>query len=292
MNLIHLLIYIYFCYNASMAKYHIPNNSVEETLVIPLYGRLIVEERYPSLSGKRDTKRIIESLDYDFEGKRKKMTSVGGLYGALECVQREFDLAYEAKAYLASHPKAAVVNLGCGLLDIFCEVDNGQCKGYNIDFSNVIGIRNAIMPPSQRERNLGYDLNDHAWMDEIDISDGAIFLAAGVFYYFKREDALALFNAMSVRFKGSSLAFDTCNKKGLKLMLRTFIKEAGIKDVGAFFGLDKPEEEIRKAQIRCDAIQVKSYMHGYRKLKYSFLHKLFNILMENVVKGRIVRLDF
>lgn len=92
-----------------MEKYHIPNDSVEETLVIPLYGRLIAEERYPSLKGKRDTKRVVDALDYDFEGKRKKMTSVGGLYGALECVQREYDLACEAKEYLSSHPKAAVV---------------------------------------------------------------------------------------------------------------------------------------------------------------------------------------
>ena len=52
-------------------KYHIKENSVEETLVIPLYARYIAEGAYPYLKGNRDTKKIIDSLDYDFSTKGK-----------------------------------------------------------------------------------------------------------------------------------------------------------------------------------------------------------------------------
>ncbi len=271
-------------------KYHIKENSVEETLVIPLYARYIAEGAYPYLKGNRDTKKIIDSLDYDFSTKGKKMLSIAGLYGALECVQREYDLKCEIEDYLNNHPYASIVNLGCGLLDIFIEVDNQKCCCYNIDFPNVISIRNEIIPPKDREYNLGYDLNDYSWMSKINKDNGVIFVAAGVFYYFKREDALNFFKQISKEFPSSVIAFDTCNKKGLKMMLKTWIKEAGIKDVGAYFGLNNPTKEL--IEIPNKNIQIKSYMHGYRKLKYRFIHKIFNIVMEHIVKARIVKITF
>ena len=52
--------------------------------------------------------------------------------------QRQYDLRCEIADYLKTHPKAAVVNLGCGLDDSFSKADNGQCKGYNLNLSDVI----------------------------------------------------------------------------------------------------------------------------------------------------------
>ena len=149
-------------------KYKINHNSVEETLIIPLLARLIAEEKFPNLKGKRNTKEIINSIDYDFDSRKKKMTSVIGLYGVLEAIQREYDLKCEIEEYLKIHPKASIVNLGCGLLDIFVETDNNKCTCYNIDFPSVIEIRNKLMPPKEREYNLGYDLNNYSWMKEIE----------------------------------------------------------------------------------------------------------------------------
>ena len=273
-------------------KYKIRPNSVEETLIIPLYARLIAEENYPSLKGKGDTRRIVESLDYDFSSFRKKMSGAIGTYGAIEAIQREYDLGCEVREYLKDHPKASVVNLGCGLLDILSEIDVPGCRCYNIDYPNVIEIRNNLMPPRENETNLGFDLNDYRWMERIDREDGVVFIAAGVFYYFKREDAIKLFRQLSFVFPSSALAFDTCNKLGLRMMLKTYIKQAGIKDVGTYFGLSNPIKELNQANLPNKGIHVKSYMHGYRKLHYRPLHKVFNLLMGKVVKGRIVRIDF
>ena len=54
-------------------KYHIEKNTVQETLVIPLFGRLVCSERFPQLFSDPEAKRICDCLDYDFAGKRKKM---------------------------------------------------------------------------------------------------------------------------------------------------------------------------------------------------------------------------
>ena len=226
-------------------KYHIENNTVQETLVIPLFGRLICSERFPELFSDPEAKRICDSLDYDFAEKRKKMESPAGLFGALEVAQRQYDLRCEVEDYLMNHPKAAVVNLGCGLDDTFSKVDNGQCQGYNIDLPDVIRVRDELLSAGDREKNVACDLNDFAWMDNIDAADGAVFFAAGVFYYFKTEDVRRLFAAMAERFPGAVLAFDSCNERGAKLMRKTWLKEAGITDVSAFFSLED-EAELRE----------------------------------------------
>ena len=96
------------------------------------------------------------------------------------------------KDYLKKNPEAAVVNLGCGLDDTIRKCDNGKCKGYNIDMPDVIAVRNELLPESDRERNIAYDLNDEHWMNEIDAKNGAVFFASGVFYYFRTEDMKVL----------------------------------------------------------------------------------------------------
>ena len=274
-------------------KYHIEKNTVQETLIIPLLGRLVCSERFPQLFSDPEAKRICDSLDYDFAEKRKKMESLAGLFGALEVAQRQYDLRCEVETYLKEHPKAAVVNLGCGLDDSFSKVDNGLCRGYNLDFADVIAVRSELLPAGERETNLACDLNDFSWMDEIDGSLGAVFFAAGVFYYFKTEEIKALFAAMAERFPGAVLAFDSCNERGAKLMRRTWLKEAGITDVSAFFSLED-EKELEAWSGRFASVTAKSYMRGYRDIyrDVGLFHRLMIRFCDSLVKMKIVKIVF
>ena len=274
-------------------KYHIEKNTVQETLVIPLFGRLVCSEHFPELFSDPEAKRICDSLDYDFAEKRKKMESAAGLFGALEVAQRQYDLRCEVEMYLKDHPKAAVVNLGCGLDDTFSKVDNGECKGYNIDLPDVIKVRNYLLSAGERETNLACDLNDYSWMDRIDASGGAVFFAAGVFYYFKTEDVKKLFQAMAERFPGSVLVFDSCNKRGAGLMRKTWLKEAGITDVSAFFSLED-EAELSGWSDRFASVTAKSYMRGYRDIYGSvgLLHKLMIRFCDGLVRMKIIKIVF
>ncbi len=274
-------------------KYHIEKNTVQETLIIPLFGRLVCSEHFPELFSDPAAKRICESLDYDFVDKRKKMESAAGLFGALEVAQRQYDLRCEVLMYLKDHPKAAVVNLGCGLDDTFSRVDNGECRGYNIDFPDVIKVRNDLLPAGERETNLAFDLNDFSWMDGIDASDGAIFFAAGVFYYFRTADVRKLFDAMAERFPGGVLAFDSCNERGAKLMRKTWLKEAGITDVNAFFSLED-EAELRSWSRRFASVTARSYMRGYRDIypNVGAFHRLMIRFCDSLVKMKIVKIVF
>ena len=274
-------------------KCHIEKNTVQETLVIPMFGRLVCSERFPALFSDPEAKRICDSLDYDFAEKRRKMESPAGLFGALEVAQRQYDLRCEVEAYLKDHPRAAVVNLGCGLDDTFSKCDNGLCRGYNIDFPDVIEVRNQLLPTIDRETNLACDLNDYSWMEKIDASDGAVVFAAGVFYYFKTEAVRRLFDAMARRFPGGALAFDACNARGAKLMRKTWLKEAGITDVDAFFSLED-EGELRGWGDRFAAVTAKSYMRGYRDIyrDVSLFHRLMIRFCDSLVNMKIVKIMF
>ena len=274
-------------------KYHIEKNTVQETLVIPLLGRVVCSEHFPELFSDPEAKRICDSLDYDFAGKRKKMESPAGLFGALEVAQRQYDLRCEVISYLRDHPKAAVVNLGCGLDDTFHKCDNGLCRGCNIDMPDVIRVRNDLLPAGEREQNLAFDLNDPSWMNEIDASGGAVFFAAGVFYYFRTEDVKKLFQAMAERFPGGVLAFDSCNERGAKLMRKTWLKEAGITDVGACFSLEDASA-LRGWSEHFASVTAKSYMRGYRDIykNVGLFHRLMIRFCDRLVKMKIVKIVF
>jgi O-methyltransferase involved in polyketide biosynthesis len=221
------------------------------------------------------------------------MESPAGLFGALEVAQRQYDLRCEVEAYLKGHPRAAVVNLGCGLDDTFRKCDNGLCLGYNIDLPDVIKVRSELLPAEEREQNIACDLNDYTWMEQIDATNGAVFFAAGVFYYFKTEDVKRLFSAMAEHFPGAVLAFDSCNERGAKLMRKTWLKEAGITDVSAFFSLED-EAELCGWSNHFSSVTAKSYMRGYRDIykNVGLFHKLMIRFCDSLVRMKIVKISF
>ena len=278
--------------NIGMEKYKIAPDSVQATLLVPLVGRKWAGEKYPDLIQDPSAARILEQIDYD-RSTEDTFSNAMGLYGALEAAQRVYDLEWEVRDYLQAHPQAAVVNMGCGLDDLFSRVDNGQCRGYNIDFADNIEVRNALLPAQGRERNLASDLNDTAWFDAIDASRGAVFVASGVFYYFTREAAEKLFAAMAERFPGGVLVFDICNAIGLKMMLSTWIKQAEIQNVGAYFSVADPQKELAGLSSHFESVSAKSYMRGYRDLQgLRLLYRFMNWLADHMMKMRIIKISF
>lgn len=158
-------------------------------------------------------RQLVSALDYDFSALEQKSSSLLQRFGALEVAMRQNDLAYEVRHYLKTHPTAAVVNLGCGLDCTGRACDNGKCRIYNLDFPDVIAIRNELLPAREREANIPCDLNDPSWFERIGTSGGAVFFASGVFYYFLKDQVMTLAQAMADAFPGSVLVFDAANER-------------------------------------------------------------------------------
>lgn len=275
-------------------KYPIEKNTVQETLVIPLYGRKMCSQLYPQIYRDETALRLIDQVDYDFSALEAKAGSAMHRFGFLEVAMRQSDLAWEVRDYLKTHPNAAVVNLGCGLDDTGRACDNGTCKIYNLDFPDVIAVRDTLLPAGQRETNIGCDLNDASWFSRIDASGGAVFFAAGVFYYFLTEQIRTLICAMAAAFPGGRLVFDAANRLAVKLMLKTWIRQAKIQNVGAYFAVTDAPAELSAWSEKLK-VSSRSYMLGYRKLDDPSVSRFFRFLAkvgDGMMKMQIVRLDF
>ena len=145
-----------------------------------------------------------------------------------------------------------------------------------------------------REENIPCDLNDTAWFDRIDALGGAVFFAAGVFYYFLRGQVQTLVQAMAKAFPGGRLVFDAANRTAVKLMLKTWIKNAEIQDVGAYFSVSDAKTEL-SAWSPALHISSRGYMLGYQSLDDPSVSGFFRFLAkvgDRRMKMQIVRLEF
>ena len=253
-------------------KYKIEKNTVQETLILPLYSRKLCTELYPNLYRDETAVRLIDEIDYDFSEAEKNSRSMMQRFGALEVAMRQNDLAFEVQAYLKTHPCAAVVNLGCGLDNTGRACDNGRCKIYNLDFPDVIP----------------------AWFDRIDATGGAVFFVSGVFYYFLTEQVRELVQGMADAFPGGVLVFDAANRTAVKMIAKTWLRTAKIKDVGAYFAVSDAKGELSPWDSRLQ-VSSRGYMLGYNDLKDPSVSGFFRFLArvgDNGMKMQIVKIGF
>lgn len=275
-------------------KYKIEKNTVQETLVIPLYSRKLCSQLYPNLYRDETAVRLIDHIDYDFSEAEKNPRSLMQRFGALEVAMRQCDLAWEVQTYLKKHPSAAVVNLGCGLDNTGRVCDNGRCKIYNLDFPDVIALRQQLLPAGEREQNIPCDLKDPAWFDRIDASGGVVFFASGVFYYFLKEQVKVLVQGMAEAFPGGVLVFDAANRTAVKMIAKTWLKTAKIKDVGAYFAVSDAKSELSPWDSRLQ-VSSRGYMLGYNDLKDPSVSGFFRFLArggDSGLKMQIVKIRF
>ena len=276
-------------------KYKIEKNTVQETLIIPLYARKVCSELYPNLYRDETAVRLIDEIDYDFSEAEKNSRSLMQRFGSLEVAMRQNDLAFEVQDYLKSHPNAAVVNLGCGLDSTGRSCDNGSCKIYNLDFPDVIAVRSELLPAGEREENIPCNLNNTEWFRKIDSSNGAVFFASGVFYYFPTQQVRELVRGMADAFPGGVLVFDAANRMAVKMIAKTWLKTAKIKDVGAYFAVSDAKSELSPWDSRLQ-VTSRGYMLGYSDLKDSSVNGFFFRFLakvgDNGMKMQIVKIGF
>jgi O-methyltransferase involved in polyketide biosynthesis/ubiquinone/menaquinone biosynthesis C-methylase UbiE len=192
------------------------NDTVQSTMLIPLYGRMIAGRRFPDILRDVSAERICESVAYDFSGIAK---TYGGEYAAVCCLIRAARMDERAGEYIAAHPDGTVVNLGAGLDDTFSRVDNGCVLWYNLDLPDAIAYRGQFIEPTGRCRNIGKSMFDYTWLDDVKPPSGGsvLILAAGLFFYFERAQIKELFSKISKHFPSGELFFDALSKSGMKI---------------------------------------------------------------------------
>ena len=208
-------------------------DSVQETLLLPLWGRAkLSREGNPILVDPKAVE-IVENLDYDFDRLDKNIPTFVNLISLARA--RMFDDT--VKNFMLKHPSAVVVNLGCGLDTTFFRVDNGLIRWYDIDLPDVIEIRKQLIPETDRSHCIAQSIFDMEWAKGINsIPNDILFFSGGVFPYFHENEIKQLFSDMANYFPGSEIVFDTVSNLGKFFANRT-IKNTGMKSATMQWGI-------------------------------------------------------
>lgn len=275
-------------------KIKIEHGSVQETLIIPLYARKMCVDLFPNVFYDPAAPELCARLDYDFSSLDKKAKSTAYQFGALEGAMRQLDMAWEVNDYLATHPDAAIVNLGCGLDNTGFTCAQGTSSPiYNIDMPDIIAARNELMGVQPGEHNIACDLSDHRWMDEVDETHGVVMFAAGVFHYLTTANVRALALDAAERFPGGKLVFDAINRFGQKMMMKTILRNFDMGDYTELFSVQSIDE--LRAWSPSLTISQRPYMLGYNDMRdpsIKGIHRVLAKVGDKLMGMTIYRIDF
>ncbi len=204
-------------------KISIKKGTVEETLVLPLWGRAYeTQKKTPRLIDKKAVE-IIKAIDYDFSEIEK--TQGMSQYG---WVARSLHTDSMAREFIKKHPEATIVNIGCGLDTTFSRIDNGKILFYELDLPNVITLRKHFYEETDRHQIIASSFLETEWFEKINVRDGLLFLAGGVLYYFEEEQIKEFFIAAADYFKACDFYFDSLSPMGIKLGKKVVLKKGGM----------------------------------------------------------------
>ncbi|WXG41749.1 MAG: class I SAM-dependent methyltransferase [Candidatus Freyarchaeum deiterrae] len=225
-------------------------DSVQETLLLPLWSRAKLSREGNSILNDPMAVEIVENLDYDFERLDKNLPPYGNLMNLVRA--KMFDDTI--KNFILGHPKAVVVNLGCGLDTTFYRVDNGLIHWYDVDLPDVIEIRKQLIPETNRSLCIAQSIFDMEWVKEVNpIPDGIIFFCGGVLSYFSEKVVKQFFSNMADHFPGSEMVFNTISELG-KIFTNQVIKNTGMKSA-SLHSADHIGNKIRKWDKRIEVLE-------------------------------------
>ena len=104
----------------------------------------------------------------------------------------------------------------------------------------------------------------------------------------------ALVQGMADAFPGGVLVFDAANRTAVKMIAKTWLRTAKIKDVGAYFAVSDAEHELAPWGKDMQ-ISSRGYMLGYNDLKDPSVSCFFRFLArigDNGMKMQIVKIGF
>jgi len=178
---------------------------VQKTLLFPLYGRAKLSKENNPLLTDHKAIEIVDKLNFDF-GQINENASYAGFLNSLLRAKAIDDTIIR---FLEQHPKASVVNLGCGLDTTFYRVDNHLINWYDVDLPDVIHLRRTLITETDRSKCIAASIFDLNWADRINPGKPVFFICAGVFEYFRKQQVIDFMLRLSDRFGGGEIIFNT-----------------------------------------------------------------------------------
>ena len=225
----------------------------KETMLMTLNSRAVQSQWKNPIFRDPWAEEAMRQIDYDMSKTLKGVSSWGiwNKIGPTIVATRAATFDLLTNRYLADHPDATVLQVGCGMDSRVFRIDPpAAVQWFDVDYPDVIDLRRQLFPERTAYHLVGAPLSDLRWLDEVPRDRPGLLLAEGVLHYLSETEVKALLSAVVAHIPSGQVIFDICN---------TFIvKRAGsnVGGTGATYkwGLDDPQD-IKRLEPKLELIK-------------------------------------
>ena len=229
---------------------------VEDTLFVPMLGRIYASEHCPQILYDKKALELKNKLPSDLIEQNKQ-----NQYTLLASASRSANMDRFIQSFLERRPNGVIVQLGCGLETTYYRCDNRRTHWYAVDLPHVIDYRRELLPELERETYLAGDAFSEDWIRQVrtEFPDAPILVTAGgLFHYFEENKVISLLRMIG-QSGNMEVVFDTVNKKGMAMMQKKYMKQVGHADAQMFFYVDAAKELAAKIRGNVKVIAEEPY---------------------------------
>jgi O-methyltransferase involved in polyketide biosynthesis len=122
-----------------------------------------------------------------------------------------------ARQFLAVHPSAVVLHLGCGLDGRYFRLQpSPQVQWYDVDYPDVAELYTRLYPAADHHHVVAASVTDPAWVAEIPTDRPTLMIAEGLTMYLSEQEGIALMRRVVDHFERGELQFDAFNRLAIK----------------------------------------------------------------------------
>lgn len=177
---------------------------VQQTLS-PVLKAKALDNRLPEpILADEYAERAMRRLDPGYDGRRFGSSQIG-----LAAVVRAKIHDDWARGFLADHPDAVVLHLGCGLDARVYRLDPpATVDWYDLDYPSVIELRQEMLPPRDHYTLVPSSVTDLTWLDRIPRGRPVLMIAEGLVPYLTEADLRRLLTGVVDAFPAGQIQVD------------------------------------------------------------------------------------
>ncbi|MGI5212127.1 class I SAM-dependent methyltransferase [Plantactinospora sp. CA-290183] len=207
----------------------------QSTNLATLYGRALDARADNPILADPTAEDAVRRIDYDFG----KFGMNNDLAISVAARAKVFD--DWTRRFLAGHPDATVLHLGCGMDSRVHRLDPPPTvRWFDVDFPTVIALREQIYPGRDGYRMIGASVTDPGWLAQVPTDRPTLVVAEGLTMYLPPEEGAALLRRLAATLPGGEMTFDFYSRTGIKLQkTNPVVRRAG---ATLRWGIEDPRE--------------------------------------------------
>jgi methyltransferase (TIGR00027 family) len=241
--------------------------SVEWTNLVTLYLRAYESRSRQPILGDHAAAEAVDRIEYDFKRIHRSSMPASNQYLVTLRAKQLDDWSAD---FLARHPDAVVLHLGCGLDGRAFRLGvPPSVLWFDIDQPSVIELRRRLYDDTEHYRMIGSSVTDPQWLDDIPPGRPTLVVAEGLLMYLGESEVRQLLERLTDRFDHGELLFDTLSA------LAPFLSKVFTKGIIKWGIRDAREIQTWNPKLRF--IEQTPALTGYEKIKSTPVRLIYRL---------------